>query len=179
MDGKDSKLHANHLRRYGRMHWDIELMTYWLEKNETTKTHVEKPQQWDHQKPPRIPLQTLWECCGSTWMCLLQYDLIARVWLVFGSQKVFLQMMLNVLVDYCLVFIFLGWRHVHLQVRKHFAGEFTLTLGFGWLWSFPSFRRRHGLHWMFGDNLDASHTALENAAYTKSKCHPKQRLVDW
>lgn len=49
MDGKDSKLHANHLMRYARMHWDIELMTYWLEKTETTKTHVEKPQQCHHQ----------------------------------------------------------------------------------------------------------------------------------
>lgn len=102
MDGKDSKLHANHLTRYGRMHWDIELMTYWLEKTETTKRHVQKPQECHHPKPPWIPLQTLWECCGSTWMCLLQYDLIARVWLLCGSQKLFLQMMWNVLVDYCL-----------------------------------------------------------------------------
>ncbi len=189
-------------------------MTYdW--KKETTKTYknlfVEKPQQCHHQKQPWIPLQTLWECCCSTWMCLLQSDLLARVWLLCGSQNTFQQMMLNVLADYCLVSSWWletcpppssetfcsSWVHskdskvgVDGFGRSHsfvlklensvfecesvWSETFVKLENSNCLWDAPW---SHGLHWMFADNLDASHIALEKVGYTKSKCHPKRRLT--
>lgn len=179
MDGKDSKLHANHLTRYGRMHWDIELMTYSLEKTKTTKcweaTAMRASKATENSTANAVVV--LWQHMDVSPAVRSYCKSLAPLWIGKGVPTDDVKCFGWLLP----VFIFLGWRHVHLQVRKHFAaGEFTLkTLGFGWLWSFPSFRRRHGLHWMFADNLDASHIALENAAYTTSKCHPKQRLVGW